>query len=88
MALFIFETGQGCKKPTVRELSPLLSRDGGAIDCVIRAIDQVDKLVPVDLDLPNGQSHRARIEVPQVSWRLYRTLPLADRHGPAVVLVA
>ncbi len=57
------------------ELSPLLSPDGATLDCVIRAeIDQVDRLVPVDLDLPlpNGQTHRARIEVPQVvSWRLH-----------------
>ncbi len=57
------------------ELSPLLSTDGRALDCVVKAnIDQVDKLVPVDLDLPlaNGQNHRARIDVPQlVSWRLH-----------------
>lgn len=57
------------------EISPLLSSDGRALDCVIQAnIEQVDKLVPVDLDLPlpSGQTHRARIEVPQVvSWRLH-----------------
>ncbi|QDV61813.1 hypothetical protein [Crateriforma conspicua] len=57
------------------ELSPLLSVDGRTIDCVLKAdIDQVDKLVPVDLDLPlpNAQTHRARIDVPQVvSWRLH-----------------
>lgn len=57
------------------EISPLLNTDGQSLDCVIRAnIDQVEKLVPVDLDLPlpNGQLHRARIEVPQVvSWRLH-----------------
>jgi hypothetical protein len=56
------------------EMSPLLSVDRRTIDCVIRAdIDQVDKLVPVDLDLPlpSGEMYRARIEVPQVvSWRL------------------
>jgi hypothetical protein len=56
------------------EMSPLLSIDRKSIDCVIRAdIDQVDKLVPVDLDLPlpSGEMYRARIEVPQVvSWRL------------------
>lgn len=56
------------------EVSPLLSTDGRSIDCVLKAnIDQVDKLVPVDLELPlpNGQLHRARIDVPQVvSWRL------------------
>jgi hypothetical protein len=57
------------------EFSPLVARDGATIDCVIRAeIDQLEKLVPVDLNLPlpSGQSHRARIEVPQmVSWRLH-----------------
>lgn len=56
------------------EVSPLLSTDGNTIDCVLKAeIDQVDKLVPVDLELPlpNGQPYRARIDVPQVvSWRL------------------
>ncbi len=56
------------------EVSPLLSTDGSTIDCVLKAeIDQVDKLVPVDLELPlpNGQMYRARLDVPQVvSWRL------------------
>jgi hypothetical protein len=38
------------------------------------SIDQVDKLNPVDLELPlpNNQIHKARIDVPQVvSWRLH-----------------
>lgn len=56
-------------------ISPLLSVDKREIDCVIKAeIDQVDKLVPVDLQLPlpNGQAYRTRIDVPQVvSWRLH-----------------
>lgn len=57
------------------QISPLLDTDGRTIDCAIKAeIDQVDKLVPVvlDLPLPNGQTHRAKIDVPQVvSWRLH-----------------
>ncbi|QEF96772.1 hypothetical protein Mal15_08020 [Stieleria maiorica] len=57
------------------EISPLLSVDGSAIDCVIKAsIDQVDQLKPVELDLPlpNAQVHRTKIDVPQVvSWRLH-----------------
>lgn len=57
------------------EISPLLSTDGETIDCAIKAhIDQVDKLVSVELDLPlpNGQMHRTEIDVPQVvSWRLH-----------------
>jgi hypothetical protein len=56
------------------EISPLLSLDRRAIDCLIKVeIDQVDKLVPVDLDLPlpSGEMYRARIDVPQVvNWRL------------------
>jgi len=56
------------------EISPLLSTDGKVIDCVIKAeIDQLDKLLPVDLELPlpNNQVYRAQIDVPQiVSWRL------------------
>jgi hypothetical protein len=56
-------------------LSPLLSTDGRIIDCVIKAeIDQVDKLKSVELDLPlpNNQTHRTKIDVPQlVSWRLH-----------------
>ncbi|MFG0263892.1 MAG: hypothetical protein ACF8AM_01915 [Rhodopirellula sp. JB055] len=57
------------------EVSPLLSVDGRTLDCVINAnIDQVDKFVPVELDLPlpNTQVHRTKIDVPQlVSWRLH-----------------
>jgi hypothetical protein len=56
------------------EISPLLSVDRRAIDCLIKVeVDQVDKLVPVDLDLPlpSGETFRARIDVPQVvSWKL------------------
>ncbi len=56
-------------------ISPLLSTDGRVIDCVIEAtIDQVDKLNPVDLELPlpNDQIFKARIDVPQVvAWRLH-----------------
>ena len=68
------ETGQ-VEEGYKLEISPLLNLDGTTLDCVLRAdIDQVEKLVPVDLDLPlpNGQLHRARVEVPQVaSWRLH-----------------
>ena len=56
------------------EISPLLSVDGRTLDCSIKAeIDQVDKLLPVEMDLPlpNNQVHRTKIDVPQVvSWRL------------------
>lgn len=56
-------------------ISPLLSTDGRVLDCMIKAeISQVDKLNSVDLELPlpNNQTHRARIDVPQVvNWNLH-----------------
>jgi hypothetical protein len=68
------ETGQAPEGFQL-EVSPLLSIDGKTVDVALRcSIDQLEKLVPVDMDLPlpNGQNHRMRIEVPQVvSWRLH-----------------
>jgi hypothetical protein len=55
------------------EISPLMSLDGktveAALDC---SVDQVEKLLPVAIDLPiGGQTQRVQIQVPQmVSWRL------------------
>jgi hypothetical protein len=55
------------------EISPLMSLDGktaeAAVDC---EIDQIEKLLPVAIDLPiGGQSQRVQIQVPQVvTWRL------------------
>ncbi len=56
-------------------LSPLMSRAGDAVDAVIKCqVDQVERFVPVSVDLPvgSGQTQRYQIEVPQlVSWRLH-----------------
>src|SRR3569623_1974587 len=51
-------------------LSPLLSLDGKTVDAVIKCnIDQLEKLVPVNLDVPTAANPRQRtkIEVPQAS---------------------
>lgn len=57
------------------EISPLLSQDERTIDTVIKCeIDQVEKMIPVGVNLPGftGQMQRAEIQVPQiVSWRLH-----------------
>jgi hypothetical protein len=56
------------------ELSALTSIDGQTVDAVIKCnVDQVEKMVPVYIDVPNGhQSQRVQIQVPQVvSWRLH-----------------
>lgn len=54
-------------------LSPLLSVDRNSLDCVVElAIQQIEKLFPLDLEFPlaSGQYHRTRVEVPQVfSWQ-------------------
>ena len=52
------------------ELSPLLSVDGHTIDAVLKChIDQLERLVPVMLDVPSHVAghQRVKIEVPQVT---------------------
>ncbi len=52
------------------EFGPLLSADGRTIDATIKAeINQVEKLVPVVLDVPTpvAPGQRAKIEVPQMA---------------------
>jgi len=57
------------------QISPLWSPDGRVVDAVIKChIDQVERLVPVTVDLPTftGQLQRMQVQVPQmVSWRLH-----------------
>lgn len=51
------------------EFNPLLSVDGSTIDAVIKCnIDQVEKMVPVVIDMPTASAPRQRtqIEIPQM----------------------
>ena len=53
------------------EFNPLLSTDRRSVDAMIKCqIDQVEKLVPVMLEVPTQPSprQRARVEVPQMSY--------------------
>ncbi len=56
------------------QVSPLFSLDARSVDVFLKCeVDQVEKLVPVAVDLPafGGQWQRAQVQVPQlVSWRL------------------
>jgi hypothetical protein len=55
------------------EISSLLALDGRSVDAAVSChVDQVEKLVPIVLDVPVvGQGPRVQIQVPQlVSWRL------------------
>jgi hypothetical protein len=52
------------------ELSPLLALDGRTIDAVVRCnIDQLERLVPVQVDMaaPNASRDRRKIEIPQIT---------------------
>lgn len=52
------------------ELTPLLTIDGKAVDAAIRCdVDQVEKVVPVMLDVPTvaAPRQRTRVEVPQIA---------------------
>ena len=66
------------------QVSPLLSPDERTIDVVLKCgIDQVERLVPVGVDLPGftGQMQRAEIQVPQlVSWRLHERFRWPTSH--------
>lgn len=57
------------------QVSPLMSLDGNTIDAVIKCeVDQIEKLVPVNVDVPasTGGAQRVQVQVPQVvSWRLH-----------------
>jgi hypothetical protein len=57
------------------QFSPLISLDSSSIDAVVKCqIDQIERLVPVPVDIPSlaGGMQRVQIQVPQVvSWRLH-----------------
>lgn len=56
------------------QLSPLMSLDGRTCDAAVKCnIDQIERLVPLTLDVPvGGQVQKVQIQVPQlVSWRFH-----------------
>lgn len=58
------------------QLSPLYSADSSSLDLVLKChIDQLERLVPVTMEVPGGPAgtvQRVNIQVPQlVSWRLH-----------------
>ena len=57
-----------CDEGITLDVQPLLSRDGSAVEAVIRCrIDQVERMAIVPVTLPTPDRQRAQIEVPQVS---------------------
>ncbi|MEI6255402.1 MAG: hypothetical protein WCQ77_02040 [Planctomycetota bacterium] len=57
-----------CDEGMAIDVHPLISRDGTAVEAVIRCrIDQVERMAPVTLTPPGGSGQRVQIEVPQMS---------------------
>jgi hypothetical protein len=69
------------------ELSPLAMSDGSLMEVVVKCqADQIERMTPVSLDVPTGNTlfGRVQIEVPQVSsWRVHERF----RWPPDQVLV-
>ena len=57
------------------EVSPLLSQNDQMMDTVLKcSVDQIEKFVDIDIDLPEiaGQRQTVKVQIPQmVSWRLH-----------------
>ena len=50
------------------DVQPLISRDGAAVEAVLRCrIDQIERMVPVVVNVPAADRQPAQIEVPQMS---------------------
>jgi hypothetical protein len=66
------------------EFSPLVSLDGQMIDAVIKChVDQVEKMIPVNLDVPtpNAPRQRTKVEVPQmIGCRLHERFRFPSDH--------
>lgn len=57
-----------CDEGISLDVQPLLSRDGSAVEAVVRCrIDQVERMAAVPVTLPTPDRRRAQIQVPQVS---------------------
>jgi hypothetical protein len=66
------------------EFSPLASLDGQMIDAVIKCnVDQIEKMIPVNLEVPtsNAPRQRTKVEVPQlIGWRLHERFRFPADH--------
>jgi hypothetical protein len=60
--------GATCDEGMALDVQPLISRDGLAVEAVLRCrIDQIERMVPVVLNVPAADRQPAQIEVPQMS---------------------
>jgi len=57
-----------CDEGMTIDVQPLLSRDGTAVEAVLRSrIDQIERMAPVAVTVPTPDQQRVQVEVPQLS---------------------
>jgi len=57
-----------CDEGMTIDVQPLLSRDGTAVEAVLRCrIDQIERMAPVAVTVPTPDQQRVQVEVPQLS---------------------
>lgn len=57
-----------CDEGMTIDVQPLLSRDGTAVEAVLRCrIDQIERMAPVAVTVPTPDQRRVQVEVPQLS---------------------
>ncbi|MEI6240994.1 MAG: hypothetical protein WCR51_11425 [Planctomycetia bacterium] len=60
--------GASCDEGMTIDVQPLLSRDGTAVEAVLRCrIDQIERMAPVAVTVPTPDRQRVQVEVPQMS---------------------
>jgi hypothetical protein len=60
--------GATCDEGLSLDVQPLISRDGTAVEAVLRCrIDQIERMAPVGMTPPAADGRRVPIEVPQMS---------------------
>jgi hypothetical protein len=60
--------GGTCDEGMAIDIHPLISRDGSAVEAVLRCrIDQIERMAPVVVNVPAADRQRVQVEVPQMS---------------------
>ena len=60
--------GSSCDEGMTIDVQPLLSRDGTAVEAVLRCrIDQIERMAPLAVTVPTPDRQRVQVEVPQMS---------------------
>ena len=71
------------------EFSPLLSLDGKSIDAMVKChVDQLEKMVPVTIDVPTAIAPRQHTEIEVPQWVSYRVHERFHWPADSVLLIS